>query len=164
MKLLLVRHAIAEDVPPHGGSDFDRALTSKGREQFSAFAEWLVRQEIQPQRVFHSPLVRAVQTAELLCTAAELDPAEQLLEPVLSPGIDLTQLVRRLRDWRDEGLRTVACVGHQPDMSRIAAQLIGGGALEFKKGATACIEFSGSPQAGAGVLRWLASPKLVRDE
>ena len=164
MKLLLIRHAIAEDEAPNGGGDHERALTRKGREQFQALTEWLIKQEISPQRIFHSSLVRARQTADIFREVAGLDPLDQQLDTVLNPGISLSAMVQRLNDWALEDLDLVACVGHQPDMSRIAAQLVGGGTFKYSKGAIACIEFQGAPRVGTGLLRWFVSPKLVRDE
>ena len=51
-------------------------------------------------------------------------------------------------------------VGHEPSMSMTVGELIGGGDVDFKKGALACVEMTReSPLAGR--LLWLASPKLL---
>ncbi len=66
MPLLLVRHAVAEDAHPLG--DEARALTAEGRAAFRAHARKLAR--LTPMTgIVTSPLVRAVQTAELLAEA-----------------------------------------------------------------------------------------------
>jgi phosphohistidine phosphatase SixA len=39
----------------------------------------------------------------------------------------------------------------------------GGADLKIKKGGVACIEFDDTPKAGAGKLRWLFTPKVLRN-
>jgi phosphohistidine phosphatase SixA len=60
----------------------------------------------------------------------------------------------------------VAVVGHQPGLGALLAAclFIDGKRLpiEFKKNAVACVSFTGTPRAGHGVLRWLATPRMLR--
>jgi phosphohistidine phosphatase SixA len=39
----------------------------------------------------------------------------------------------------------------------------GGADLKIKKGGVACIEFDDTPKAEAGKLRWLFTPKVLRN-
>jgi phosphohistidine phosphatase SixA len=50
-----------------------------------------------------------------------------------------------------------------PDVAEMTAVLIGDRrtALDFSKGAVAAIDFDGPPAAGAGVLRWFITAKLL---
>jgi len=62
--------------------------------------------------------------------------------------------------------RRIAIVGHQPDLTALmtACLLAGGGALpiEMKKNAVACLSFDGRARFGSAVLKWLATPRMLR--
>ena len=44
------------------------------------------------------------------------------------------------------------------------ADLSGAASIRLRKGAMACLEFMGEPDAGSGRLRWLLDPDLYRDD
>jgi phosphohistidine phosphatase len=69
MKLYVVRHGPAEDAAT-SGADSDRALTAAGRERVRAVARALIEIDEVPRLVVSSPLVRAVQTGEIVALAA----------------------------------------------------------------------------------------------
>ncbi len=153
MKLWLARHGEAED-PDRTSTDFDRELTDLGRRQVRHLTRWLLDREEAPELILHSPLVRARQTAETI--ASEVGAGTVLLEELLlAPGIVTASLLQRLRD---SGSARIVCVGHQPDMSRCLAEMIGGGRHLYSPGTIAGIEFGHAVAAGAGGLRWLADP------
>jgi len=62
--------------------------------------------------------------------------------------------------------RSVALVGHEPHLSELASLLVSGAEhalrLELKKGATVLIAFDARPATGTGILRWVATPKILR--
>ena len=62
--LYILRHAEAE---PEARTDAERPLTSKGRDQAKAVGRFCCEHEIYPALVLTSPLVRAEQTAKLVC-------------------------------------------------------------------------------------------------
>ena len=65
-------------------------------------------------------------------------------------------------DWSNERqVETLAWVGHAPDVDDLAAALLGGGRLEFAKGAVAAIEFDGQVAPGQGTLAWLATMSVL---
>ena len=72
MRLYLMRHALAEETSENLPDEL-RALTSKGRKRAQRVARWLRSHGERPDRVFASPLVRAVQTAEIVHGALGLD-------------------------------------------------------------------------------------------
>jgi phosphohistidine phosphatase len=159
MEILLVRHAAAEELSAGDGLDAQRRLTDKGRKQFRALAEWLVEQGQDPDAIVSSPLVRAVQTAEILRKAADLDSDASRVEEPVGPGLQAAKLLEIVQHV---AASRVAVVAHEPDISRCAADLIGGGNLKFAKGAVACIEFAEAAEIGKGQLKWLVCPKLVK--
>src|SRR5258707_13791920 len=70
MQLFLIRHAIAED-PRAGLRDESRALTAEGRRRFTEELRGLERLDFRFERLRHSPLRRALETAELLVPLVE---------------------------------------------------------------------------------------------
>jgi phosphohistidine phosphatase len=159
MLLYIVRHAIAEERDEtRWPDDSQRPLTDKGKKRFKKFLKKL-NGVIAPKLIATSPFVRCHETAELL---AERQGNDALLvpQPALQPGSDLNALIQ----WTSEQTADeIAWVGHAPDVTHLAAKLIGNGdaAIEFAKGAIAAIEFENGIQAGSGKLRWLATTKLL---
>lgn len=150
MDLFLIRHAIAEERRA-GLLDAHRELTERGRARFEAVVHSLERAGFRFDRVYHSPWLRAVQTAELLAPITEgpLIAAQGLAE---SPQPRFFASL--------EGER-VACVGHEPWMSDAVSLLTTGdphGAwLRFKKGGVAWLR--GPPSPAQMELRALLPPR-----
>jgi phosphohistidine phosphatase len=157
MHLWLVRHATAVERDEFDGPDTERPLTDKGRRRFADFCDWLARQSTMPQVVVTSPLVRAAETAAVLVKASGLRRSSVISSDLLSPGVELPRL---LDLTSQHSVDVVALVGHEPDMSRMLSQLVGGGEFAFGKGFIAAVEFASNPAIGAGRLRWFCGPKL----
>ena len=109
MRLVLVRHA--EAAP--GDPDELRALTPEGHDQARKLGEQLRADGFVPEAVLSSPLLRARQTA------ADLGFGDPEALDTLAPGATADD-VRAALQGRGE---TVVVVGHQPDCSRITAEL-----------------------------------------
>lgn len=160
MQLLLLRHGIATSGVP----DASRALSPAGRERTQAVLQRLVGLDLLAGALYTSPLLRALQTAEL-AVAAGLAPALQLA-PALAPGADaLAWLLPQLAGAQVTGVTRLALVGHEPDLSGLAAQLIGAppASLQLKKAGVILLGWplAGSPAAGTATLQALLSPKLL---
>jgi len=120
MKLYVMRHGPAEDSAPSGRDD-DRALTTSGRERVRNVARALIAQGEAPRVILTSPLVRAVQTAEIVHTECQLGaPIETRRE--LAMGARALDVVREVSAARR---KRVMVVGHQPDLSGLIAELTG---------------------------------------
>lgn len=161
MDLFIVRHAWAGHYgDPQWPKDDLRPLTEEGKERFALVVKKLVDRGMTPEVIATSPLVRCVETAQIL--AAGVGKAELVEMDELRPGSDILALLRwTVRQARHH--EQVAWVGHMPDVSRLAAAMIGQGQslIHFTKGAVAAIHFDGLPEPGGGELRWLASAKLL---
>jgi phosphohistidine phosphatase len=162
MDLLIVRHAIAFERDRHRWRDDDaRPLSSIGKRRARKAAAGLKRFGKAPDRLLTSPLLRARQTAIILTEVAGWPQAVET--PELSPGESPLAVMSLL--GRDGG-KLVAVVGHQPDLGYLlAACLLGEKAslpIELKKNAVVCVSFDGSPGAGRGVLKWFATPRMLR--
>ena len=161
MDLYIVRHAAAYGRDPdRWPDDSRRPLTPEGEEEFRLAARGLARIASRADAVLSSPYQRAWQTAQIL---SELDswPAPEP-SPVLEPSLPPQKAALALGDYTG----TVAVVGHRPGLHELAAYLLTGEAdgleVTIKKGGVACIRFDGTIEPGAGELRWLLTPEVLR--
>jgi len=129
VRLYLVRHAQAAPGEP----DELRPLTREGREQARALGERLRDEDVHPDALLTSPLLRARETGGELARALEVEaePDERL-----APGASVED-IRAAIEGRGE---RVVVVGHQPDCGEIAAALTGGPEPPFPAGGLAVLE------------------------
>ena len=160
VQLYLVRHAIAEERGPKWPDDTKRPLSKDGARRMRTVARGLNRLDIKFDIVLTSPLVRARQTADILASAFDVKPPV-VIAASLAPGARYADLLADVK--RQPRRECIALVGHEPDLGATAARLAGlKRPLEFKKGAVCRIDVDAVPPAGAGVLRWFATPALLR--
>lgn len=116
--LYLVRHAHASDFQ----SDSERPLSLKGKKQVERISKALREKElIIPSVVWHSPYLRAVETATLLHEGLGLSvPFETVAG--LTP-FDIPTRVANLINQSDE---SIMVVGHEPNLSSLASILLSG--------------------------------------
>jgi phosphohistidine phosphatase len=162
MDLYIIRHAWAGQYgDPAWPNDSDRPLTDEGRARFAEMSKKLMECGVGPRLIATSPMVRCVQTAQVLAKAvgggAEVVQREELL-----PGGDPEGLFV----WTAKQARhhdEIAWVGHAPDVGLLAAAVLGLGEgwLHFSKGAVAAIRFDDSLRSGRGELRWLVTAKVL---
>lgn len=164
MELLLVRHGRAEDrlqFARSGLDDAERPLTAEGRKRTKIAVRGLRRLLPTLQSVVSSPLLRACQTADYLCSSYDLP---RQLRPELAPDGDRQALL----DWlaAQPNQTPIALVGHEPDLGRFAGWLLAGATappfLLLKKGACCLIEMPAPIAPGSGRLRWLLSAQQLR--
>jgi len=152
MRIYLVRHSEAVDrVPPM--PDAARYLSARGRVSFREMALRFRDAGGHPTRIFTSPLLRAVQTAEILSETLRYN-GDILPDPRLSPGFDVEKLASVLDDCRSE--REVAFVGHEPDLGDILTRLLSlPQGYAMRKGDIAALDLT-PPGEPLGVdLAWL---------
>jgi phosphohistidine phosphatase len=164
MKLLLIRHAKAEDRTLFTLSDKKdalRALTPNGRKTMRQVAKGLRKHAPDIDVLATSPLLRARQTADIV--AKVFGVAEAVEVTVLLPGAKGEELLDWLRAHAADAV--VALVGHEPDLSELAGWLLTGkrqSVITLKKGAACLLEFPDKPAPGRGVLAWLLAPAQLR--
>jgi phosphohistidine phosphatase len=132
VKLYVMRHGPAEDSSPTG-RDGDRALTPDGRERTRAVARTLLAEGEVPLTIVSSPLVRALQTAEIVAAVTDLEkrvrdskdgggaPGAVEIRREMAPGGDALALVLELART---GRKRVMVVGHEPDLSMLVSRLV----------------------------------------
>jgi len=161
MKLYLMRHGPAED-RADSGLDGDRALTEAGRTRVRGVGRMLLDVDEAPAHVVTSPLVRAVQTAEIVALVTKLESRSGSVEVrrELSPGsgAEAAAFAHRLGA---EGRKRVLFVGHEPDLSALTAALLGSFDRSFDKAMVLGLKL---PPAGVARLRFVLDPKSLRFE
>lgn len=119
MDIFLVRHADAIDETLEL-RDPMRHLTPRGREQAAALGDRLRWHDCTPSHIWTSPLVRAVQTAELLAAGLQTKVAIEVA-PRLAPGEDARAMVAAVKSLTGD----VILIGHEPGMSALGTLLVG---------------------------------------
>lgn len=155
-RLLLVRHAIADDAE-HYPHDAERPLTERGRRNMQKLVLHLCEQLPSIDLLVSSPLLRAQQTAAIIASAfAYPPPVRACLE------LDYRYPAAAVLHWLEENQvqGTMVLVGHQPQLSALSALLLDNGEtpLHFRKGAMAMLQFEEGIVLGAGRLQWQIIP------
>jgi len=166
-KILLIRHAIAEERSSRAGAhrDSERALTPEGVQKFKEAARGLRVFCPQIQSIVSSPYLRAWQTAEILKTAYE--DSELLSDERLVCGVGVREYLALIGEHAS-GSGVLAIVAHEPDLGIVFSHLLsrsldgGGHFFSFKKGGVAFLEFYGAIAEGAATLHWAMPPKALR--
>jgi len=163
MPLYLVRHA-------HAVTDEEnrkRPLSERGRAQMRALAAFFNNNQLfTPAHVWHSPLLRARETAELLLNGLASDAA--LVEtPGLLPEDDPLVIAKRL-----QAINTainIALVGHQPHLGALTTLLLRGKParelVDVQKAAVISLGQTGEIHKKTGLalwrINWIVTPDLL---
>jgi phosphohistidine phosphatase len=119
MEFYLVRHGEAVSQMVNG----QRPLTPGGRRDVARIGRAAAQRGIQPSQIFHSGLLRAQQTAEILSESlGRVETVRELigLRPDDDPVIAKAEL--------ESSTVSLMLVGHLPHMSRLASFLVAGDA------------------------------------
>ncbi|MEM1304712.1 MAG: histidine phosphatase family protein, partial [Planctomycetota bacterium] len=141
MFLYIARHAWAGHYGDPGWPDDSlRELTPEGMERYRRLVQALAERGFAPQRIATSPYARCRQTAEIIAEHASAAPGppsqipgppsqipgppSQIIDELdaLAPGSDMQAALA----WADQHVGQDLCwVGHNPDVGRMTAALIG---------------------------------------
>ncbi len=123
MRVYLMRHGVAQDRhDPAVIDDESRPLTAEGIERTRLSAHGMVTLGMSIDAILSSPLVRAVQTADLLGQALGVPKLAIEVHPALLPEADPEALLPILRNLEVE---SALCIGHSPHLDLIVARLLG---------------------------------------
>jgi phosphohistidine phosphatase len=156
MFLYLVRHGDAK----REEEDSSRALSEKGVYDVSRIASYISQLNLHVLTIFHSPKLRARQTADILF--GYLKPLKGLSEgeglaPIDSPDIWAV----RIRDMHDDAM----LVGHLPHLGRLASLLICGQSekniIAFRTAGIVCLY---RDDAGIWSIEWILTPDIILGE
>jgi phosphohistidine phosphatase len=162
MQLLVIRHAIAQTREEFAGDDDAvRPLTADGRRQMKRAAKGLRYVVADIDLLGSSPLLRAMQTAEIVADA--YGGADITTVTALEPGSAPETFVTWLRKQREA--EVVAVVGHEPHLGTLVTWLLTGldePRVPLKKGGACMLDFTALPRKGGATLRWALTPAVLR--
>ena len=157
MRLYILRHATAEEAAS-SGDDGARKLTDRSKEKMRGAAAGLRAMGLKFDVILTSPLVRAVQTAEIFAEALGYSPEKIRVVDALKSTGNPAEGVKELARLR---AKEAACFGHAPHLDQMIAQMAvaRGVFTQLKKAGVACLEREAS---GRWDLLWLVTPKVLR--
>ncbi|MBR2865035.1 MAG: histidine phosphatase family protein [Elusimicrobiaceae bacterium] len=132
--LILMRHGQAE---PYAPADHLRPLTPYGKQVVCAHAGQLFKQNLLPDLILASPLLRAQETAQIV--SGVLQTPYQTLD-LLDGRLSADGLLKTARQTLMQ-TNTLMLIGHNPNMA-IAAQLLCGQYFPFDPGTIAAFDMS----------------------
>jgi phosphohistidine phosphatase len=157
MRCYFLRHGLAVDAGEWSGADFDRPLTRQGLERMTLAAKTIAALRLDVEIIITSPLIRAKQTATIVAKRLKLE--DRLVEDErLAGGFGSSELAEILAEHRTAD--AVLLVGHEPGLSRIIGELVGGANIDFKPGSLACVNVP-DPASLVGTLVWLVPAKVL---
>ncbi|SET16838.1 SixA phosphatase family protein [Stigmatella erecta] len=121
MRLFLVRHADADAEIPDGLGDEARPLTAKARATSAVHFASLAERMGPISLILTSPLVRTVQTSQILSDSTKHEGLLRVHRCLL-PEMPVGSLEPVIADHADQNM---VLVGHQPSMGALAAHLLG---------------------------------------
>lgn len=128
MQIFLLRHGDAL----HGMNDFARPLSAKGIADIQKIAHYLRKQQVGIQQIFHSGLVRAEQSAEILASILHV---KMLKMPGLAPYDSVEAIIPEIYALDKNTL----FVTHLPFVALLAEELTGC-YLDFQTATVACLQ------------------------
>ena len=162
MRVYLLRHAEAHPGTP----DASRDLTAHGQRQVALLAKGAGRVPLEEvDAIEHSPLVRAVRTAQLL----RLATGSPLPLKVLG-GMEPENDPRKTAELLAKSRRSRLLVGHNPHLAELTALLLGmadgGAAIRFRKSGLLALERTAKSTRlrpfGSWSLLWMIPPDLTK--
>jgi phosphohistidine phosphatase len=164
LDLFILRHGEAGQRVSAGRGDFQRSLTTAGQNEVSDIAKSLKELGTKFDVVITSPLKRAHQTAAIVAKTLKMEKKMQDWAE-LSPEGNRLDLYNKLSQLKQQS--SVLVVGHEPYLSKMVSEIIfdgnNGGRIDLKKTGLARIRIISSTPKFQGELRWLLTPRLLRN-
>lgn len=120
-RLVVVRHAKAEKTQI-GQTDFDRELTTRGKNDARQMAAELLAVNVIPELIISSPSSRAYQTAKIFGEVFGVDKKQIMRKILLYDDIETKKVVALLREEAKHA-DTLFLVGHNPVLQRMIHEL-----------------------------------------
>jgi phosphohistidine phosphatase len=159
-KIIFVRHGRAED-GSSGISDFERSLTTKGKNISKEMALRLRGHEDDPGLIISSPAFRAIETALIFASAYGIKSENIRLDNDLYFKADMKHLLEMLKSIDDE-IDIITLFGHNPSFTEMADRLCTEGCEFMTKTSIVCVSFKVKTWAeiktGSGKLEYFLKP------
>ena len=163
MDLYVLRHGVAEDRGSAGYSnDGERPLTAKGMRRMARQVRGLRSLGVSIDVIVTSPLVRALQTAEIVHEGLQMT-GQPVTSNSLAPGGSPSQLVSHLVTGYSS-TDDVMVVGHEPYLSGLVSVLTTGDpepVMRLRKGALCKLRLPAPRYGRCGWIEWSLTPKQM---
>ena len=160
MKIIIARHGDAEEASS-GGSDRDRALSEKGRNDIIRMCRFIEHSPVKVDKIFYSPYLRTRMTADTYYKNLQVTHPPESYD-CLAPGNYCQDILPDLARFSNS--ETVMIVAHNPEVSQFTASLLGipfnEESLIFTPGTTACLLIP-KETFKKGKLIWFVAPDMI---
>jgi len=150
MKLYLIQHgmALSEEKDPA------KPLSPEGKEETQRTAEFLKTKNIEVDAVWHSPKLRANQTAQIV--ANSIFCAEIKERDDLNPLDSVETFPEEIKSFN----KNLMIIGHLPFLQKLAALLLSESEtnqfISFKNSGIVCLEYTDTWK-----IAWMVTPALL---
>lgn len=159
MKLFLIRHTEAIDYETESvRTDESRFITPNGRRVALSVFKVLKDDLSSLEKIFTSPLIRAVQTAEILAALLKYKNDVELANE-LRPDSEQDKVIKLIK--RNSVFKSIALVGHEPMLGKLVIEITKRENLPFsiKKNGVCYIDYD--TESDKGELKWYFDPKSL---
>jgi phosphohistidine phosphatase len=150
MKLYLIQHGIS--LPEE--KDPEKSLSPEGKEETQRTAEFLKTKNIKVDAVWHSPKLRAMQTAQIVANSIFCSEIKERND--LKPLDSAENFPEEIR-FLDKNLMIV---GHLPFLQKLASLLLSASEtnqfISFKNSGVVCLEYTDTWK-----IAWMITPVLL---
>ena len=165
MDLYILRHAIAVERGTIGyETDSTRPLTGEGAKKMHQNALGMKALDLSFDIVLSSPLLRAKQTAEIVCKVFKIKQNSIISTKNLVPDASFQDLLIEI-NAHGKNIKSVLLVGHEPHLSELISFLLTSKQtlpLILKKGGLCHLITGSTPKAGSATIDWLLTPSQLR--
>lgn len=161
IQLYVLRHAIAFERGEGDYSEEERPLTVEGRQKLIAGIRGMRRLDLKLDALLTSPLVRALQTAELVRQHLPFKGVLEIEEELKPEG----SLKGFLENVTRRQVKRVMLVGHEPNLSSWIQSLLGcarRASLLMKKGGLCRLDLGQASETASSELIYLLQPRQLR--
>ncbi len=163
MDLYVLRHGLAEDrdflkYP----NDNERPLTPKGVRRLARQIEGMNSLRLRPEITLTSPLVRAVQTSEIVLAGLDAS-CRQEVSDALTPWAAPRDILDELASTHSS-LGRVMVIGHEPHLSSLVSLVATGSlnaAIRLRKGALCKLRIPILGPGRCGRIEWSLTPSQM---
>lgn len=163
MNVFFLRHGEAGKRISVPSRDFERSLTASGAEEIEEIADSMKKMDLEFDKIASSPLARALETAEIVTNVYKKSSKPEVWDE-LRPEANRLDLYRRLSKIKQDA--DVLVVGHDPFMTTVIGEIISGSMnakISLKKAGLARVQIDSFTPRASGELRWLLTPKQIKN-
>ncbi len=162
MDLYIVRHGAAAELDSEIAEDAFKYLTIHGRNHCKIVAQRLKDLKVKFDVMISSPLVRAVQTAEVFASVLKYDAVIKTAIELIG-GNSYSRFLQLLK--RNSHHDTIGIFGHAPDVNSFALNLVKNDnckdlQLNFKNASVCKINYD--PASETGTFKWFLNSENMK--